>query len=394
MHTFFYALCFFFAGISHSSPIANNNINQLKSANFLKNESSKSIVSSIKVFPDEIFEENYFRYEGKVGDKDIVAILCIEASVVWGNYFYNHIGSPISIDGIKMDNDSVYLNEYCLPCDALGSFKGILLKNGNIRGEWGSENGKRKTPFILFRKKISGLSNQSEHFSLKNCEMTEGIDTLNYKNLDSNCSVLHASILTLNTSFPYIGDKINSIMVSKFNAMIKAEITSGDENFSNFTSFMESFKQKKIVEDPASYEFYLDSYISYMDEHIICLGISCWQNASDYAYPWDSSEEFVFDLKTGNLVTLSSIMKPNYKTSLNNIGLKAMQKFISHPSLESKDFILSENFTVNPFGLIFHYRRGEIGSSYADIPFEFFIPFGDIKHLLKSGTILTNYLKF
>ena len=101
----------------------------------------------------------------------------------------------------------------------------------------------------------------------------------------------------------------------------------------------------------------------------------------------------LFDLKTGTLITLESLLKSEGKKSLNLIGQKAIQKLINHPAIEGKDFELTDNFTVNPYGLLFVYRRGEIGGSYADAPFDVFIPYSDLKQLLKSETILSNYLK-
>ncbi len=387
MHLIFGAFLLLFFGFSCQRPQPQDNkLTQSKPIEVKKGKPKKPNAVLVPVTTEHLVSDTYHRFEGQVGGRGAVAILFIGNTEVIGRYFYERIGRPIDLSGQRMKNDSVYLHEYCIENGTYGTLEGVIQNDWVFSGNWVSEDRSRKTPFVFHRRKVPGLTTQDMVYEmgLDATERSKGDD----EGTANATSQFRASILTLNTSSPSIGKKINAIMASKLDAMINAEMMLGDD----FSSLWQAVKQSKKEAGGDPYELMINSYVCYMDEHLICLGISYWQNEG-LAHPWDSSQEFIFDLKTGNLVTLSSVMKPNFKTSLNEIGRKAIQKVISHPSLESKDFILTENFTANPFGLIFHYRRGEIGSSYADIPFDVFIPYSELKPLLKPESILSNYVK-
>lgn len=390
MHLIFGAFLLLFLGFScqtphpqdkrltHSKPIDAKNGNPRKSNTVL-----------VPVTTEHLVSDAYYRYEGQVGGRGAVAILFIGNTEVSGRYFYERNGRPIDLFGQRTKNDSVYLQEYCIENETSGTLEGLIHNDGVFSGNWVSEDRSRKTPFVFHRRKVSGLTTQvmvyNREMVVDAKERSKGHD----KGTAKANSQFRATIPTLNTSTPSIGKKINAIMASKLDAMIKAEMMMGDD----FSSLWHTVKQSKKEVGLDAYELVIYSYVSYMDEHIICLGISYWQNAADLAHPWDSSQEFIFDLKTGTLITLESLLKSEGKKSLNLIGQKAIQKLFNHPAIEGKDFELTDNFTVNPYGLLFVYRRGEIGGSYADAPFDVFIPYSDLKQLLKSETILSNYLK-
>ncbi|MFM7566874.1 MAG: RsiV family protein [Flavobacteriales bacterium] len=269
--------------------------------------------------------------------------------------------------------------------------EGVIQNDGVFSGNWVSKDRSRKTRFVFHRRKVPGLTTQVMVYEM-------GVDATGRSKGDDEgtanpTSQFRASILTLNTSSPAIGKKINAIMASKLDAMINAEMLLGEDEFSNFVSLWQAVKQSKKESGGDAYELVIDSYVSYMDEHMVCLGISYMQYQHGNAHGWDSSQEFIFDLKTGNLITLKSLLTAKGKKSLNALGQKAIQKVIHHPALEGEDFKLTDNFTINPYGLLFVYRRGEISGSFADTPFDLFIPYSELKPLLKPESILSNYIK-
>lgn len=108
-----------------------------------------------------------------------------------------------------------------------------------------------------------------------------------------------------------------------------------------------------------------------------------------------------WDVKAGKNLVLNDLFIAGYEDKLKNIGEKIFrkdEKLSDTASLANgyffKDnkFVLNDNFLITPSGLRFLYNNYEI-KSYAQGTTDLFIPWSQIKSLLRPNTVVTQYIK-
>ncbi len=116
------------------------------------------------------------------------------------------------------------------------------------------------------------------------------------------------------------------------------------------------------------------------------------------------SEKTMFlnwDTKSGKEITLDDIFQNDYKSALNMIAEKIFRKneklsdtasLVDHYFFDKGKFSLNRNFMITPTSLSFLYNEYEI-KSYAEGQTTLFIPYAQIKSLLRPKTVVSQYLK-
>ncbi|AYL96507.1 DUF3298 and DUF4163 domain-containing protein [Mucilaginibacter celer] len=108
-----------------------------------------------------------------------------------------------------------------------------------------------------------------------------------------------------------------------------------------------------------------------------------------------------WDTKAGKNLTLNDIFTPGYQDKLKAIAEKIFrrdEKLSDRASLKDnyffKDdkFALNTNFSVTPLGIKFLYNQYEIKPYAAGIT-ELFIPYAQIKSLLRPNTVVSQFIK-
>jgi len=108
-----------------------------------------------------------------------------------------------------------------------------------------------------------------------------------------------------------------------------------------------------------------------------------------------------WDVKANKNLTLADIFNPGYKSQLNSVAGKIFRKEenLEDTSSLSRDyffkngkFSLNNNFMITPAGLRFLYNQNEI-KPYAAGQTEIVVPYNQIKSLLKSHTVVSQYIK-
>lgn len=108
-----------------------------------------------------------------------------------------------------------------------------------------------------------------------------------------------------------------------------------------------------------------------------------------------------WDTKAGKNLTLDDVFAPGYQDKLKAIAEKNFrkdEKLSETASLKDnyffKDdkFALNTNFLVTPLGIKFLYNQYEIKPYAAGIT-ELFIPYAQIKSLLRPGTVVSQFIK-
>jgi len=125
-----------------------------------------------------------------------------------------------------------------------------------------------------------------------------------------------------------------------------------------------------------------------------------------YAYMGGAhgSEKTLFlnwNTRAGKEVTLDDIFQNDYKPALNKIAERIFRRneklsdtasLEDHYSFDKGKFSLNDNFMITPVGLSFLYNEYEI-KSYAEGQTTLFIPYAQIKSLIRPKTVVSQYLK-
>jgi hypothetical protein len=108
-----------------------------------------------------------------------------------------------------------------------------------------------------------------------------------------------------------------------------------------------------------------------------------------------------WNAKTDKEISVDDIFNKDYSNALNNVAEKIFRKdeklsdtasLKEHYFFEKSKFSLNDNFAITPTGLSFLYNEYEI-KSYAEGQTTLFIPYAQIKSLLRPGTVISQYLK-
>ena len=111
-------------------------------------------------------------FEGKISEKfDIIMKLTSENGIVNGVYYYKKVGENIQLKG-DIQNGELLLNEYDNNGNQTGIFKGKIIENSKIEGNWSKPNGEKEMTFKVIE---SNTSYTSEQNSIK--------EKLNFENI-------------------------------------------------------------------------------------------------------------------------------------------------------------------------------------------------------------------
>jgi len=115
-----------------------------------------------------------------------------------------------------------------------------------------------------------------------------------------------------------------------------------------------------------------------------------------------SSQTFYvnWNTKSGKQISLDDLFTDGYTPTLNNIAEKIFRNdeklsdnaSLDHYFFDKGVFSLNNNFMITPTGLDFLYNEYEI-KSYAEGQTTLFIPYAQIKSLLRPKTVVSQYLK-
>ena len=104
-------------------------------------------------------------------------------------------------------------------------------------------------------------------------------------------------------------------------------------------------------------------------------------------------------LETGRVISLGEIFEGDYETALTAIltsKIKAVSNISQEQKLSASGFFVDEikpspNFYITRNGIGFYYNHYEI-APYSNGPTDLFLPFGEIKKLLKPDSVLKGLL--
>lgn len=166
-----------------------------------------------------------------------------------------------------------------------------------------------------------------------------------------------------------------------------------------FLSDYETFK-KENPDTKMYFEMDSHAYVVHQDSNLVAIEVSGYIFQGG-AHGGTTTGFINWDTKTNRDLTLDDLLVDGYGTRLNAIAEKIFrtnEKLSDTSSLaanyffENDKFALNKNFLVTPIGLRFLYNQYEI-KPYAAGQTELVIPYAQIKQLLRSNTVITQYVK-
>lgn len=362
---------------------------------------------------------NFFfkRFEGNIGkDSVIVYLTKIDSNLNYKVIFIkNDLVLTNCYDQVNYVKDSNWITKLSyqslLKNDTIKNksiiLKGYLVKKDNFRGSFIDSNNSTNWQLVeLMEKypigsnKISYIDYNKDYYSFNDLKYDIQIIHPVIKLKDSllsfkiNNSILNNFVKSYensNTKYTSLDNFVNEYLIADFKSVeddnYADDNPADDKNFADDDSFIEQ-------------DWHFNNYIEINSNENNILALSCKTSSySGGVHGGNNINNFNINTKTGNLLTLDSILIPNFKHKLDSLGRIAFAKYVNI-HLDSIDeeikenywfpnskFELNSNFSINYNGLLFTFNEYEI-ASYADGFFEILIDFKDIKELIRNDSPL------
>ena len=343
----------------------------------------------------------YKRFDGNIGKYPIVMNLIRSDTLLEGSYYYKNKGRLIHFTRTsKIDTTgNFFIGENTGKYDSTwkpimsGIFRGRFITIHELGGIWTNPKTKEKFNFLLKEDYPAG--------SVK-CKFVNHSKHLKLDSGSASITFQYPVITNLNET---VRNKINKHLKNHFLKVYNL----GDEKI-NYKSFDEIFEDfftnfKKINAELKGFQQrWDDSFtydILYNSDSILSLRTTEFRFEGG-AHPNTFFNRMNFDLKTGKLISVKDIFKPNYKSKLNKLGEIKIRKFY-HLSpntdlnkagffLKDDKFEMNNNFSIIKAGLIFQFNQYEIANYAMGAPSISF-PYSEIKNILKKKSIISKLVK-
>jgi hypothetical protein len=211
---------------------------------------------------------------------------------------------------------------------------------------------------------------------------------------DSGCTVVQFKYPVF-AGQPAFNDTVRHRTAALFGVYKKA-----DTSFKQFADrFMKAYQQEMVNRNyKVIYTLQTTTTVLRQDSALVTLQISGYSFQGG-AHGSSLTTFINWNPKTQQYIKLSNILIDNYQPALDSVAEKIFRKQENLGDTEplktnyffAKDkFSLNDNFAITPIGLRFIYNEYEI-KPYAAGKTELFIPYAEIKTLLRPHTVVSQY---
>ncbi len=360
-----------------------------------KAETETTPKEALLSFPDYAYKQ----FEGTInGNLPISCIIMRKDTCITGYYFYHSQKHPIQLSGNIDKNYQLKLYEYIevltpngLDIRKTGEFAGKW-ENGVWKGSW--KNEKNNFPFELKEASPPGSAAISVNFTEKKYNSEK----------KGNAEISYLTIKVASCGTEATKKAINIDMENTLLAEYSPEggtPTRAESIEKMMDEFIEGYKKEEDNMDSAlGYTSNTEQFIEMNHGNILCIG------QLDYLYMGgahgsSASSYYNYDLRSGKKITLKDLLVAGFEKSLNPLAEKYFRVQNEIPpgkSLEEEGyfwgeaFSLTDNFALQPDGILFEYNPYEIAAYYRGTS-QVLIPYSAIKNLIKPGSVLEEYIR-
>lgn len=342
----------------------------------------------------------YKKMEGKLANDSTVIIDLIKVdSTFKGRYYYKLIGHPVDFSGLIRQDGSIKLEEEGEETGEINEpftvFHGSFASPETFKGTW-----ERLNDDSIYRFELKE-NYEKQHAEFEIVQRYEGYGTCEY----GFCADFELSYPILkNKDF---AKKINediqkTLLTEKFDGK-KLKFKNFDDMIKDFLDRYKKMEKEweagKKTNPKPLWENHHEVKIMFNDYDLLSLDFlsTIYEGG---AHPTTSIIFHNFDLKKGKKIELNDLFNKGYEKQLNPIAEKIFRtrygfgdKDLASEGFMFKNnkFTLNENFTFSKQGITFQFNTEEIAAHTFGSP-KIFIPFSQIKNLVKKGSILEKLL--
>ena len=310
-------------------------------------------------------------------------------SVFSGSYYYNKIGKPLRLSGHFIEGtNQIELIEHNELGNKTGTFTGSFDANNNFTGNWVNPETQKTMPFSLKPANTNNVVSATfSHYRNENCRTRDSLLKLaNKENVPyglDECSYIDISLITIETDNKEVSHKINKTILKDVCHDV------GETQYQNVKDYLASIDH---LSNEDVYEMDISCSITTNDKNILSVDVSN-SGYTGGAHPNSWVKIYNFDLRNGNEIKLNDFLIEGGEQQLASIAEDAFEKAYGKDEwdYEQDKFPLAMNFNISTGGLYFIYNAYEIGSYAMGAP-DVYIPYKDIKHLIKPNSIVAELM--
>lgn len=321
-------------------------------------------------------------FRGSIGDNRLQMTLDRDGDQLSGTYFYQKVGTDISLKGSINAHGDFTLNEFDSAGKQTGEFKGkwnepVELPFASLEGTWAKPNSKQTLSFYATQQMIE-FTNGSR---VATKEMKEDNKKENY---------------SIDVEYPELTGSPNAF-AGNFNQEAKSLVVNETKGFK------EGVAEANADEDtPQDTGGGSDIRISYdvvlASDDLISVSFDISAYSQGAAHPNNYSKVINYDLKTGKLLKLGDLFKPKSdymgvisRYSVSNLksqaGNDADNEWIEKGAgPESDNYV---NWNVSRKGLAVTFDQYQV-ASYAEGPKHVIVPYAVVKDVTKTDGPIGN----
>ncbi len=357
-----------------------------------KNQEEQKIIATVNTQEQGIaLDTNFYKkLTGAINDEIHITMDLVKSdSIFSGSYYYDKIGKPLKLSGrLVKENNMVELIEYNEKDEETGKFTGFFDENSNFIGTWTNSKTKKSMPFSITEGANNDVAAASfKHYHNENCHTRDSllkikkVEDIEYN--QSSCSYIDVNLITINAIDKSVSNRINETILKDVCHDI------GETQFNNIDEYLASINHLTYEEIEQTD---VNCSVLTNDKNVLSLNI----NKSSYtggAHSNSWSMVYNFDLRTGNKIILRDFMTEENEQKLTTIAESVFAKTIGMIGwdFEPGKFPLAANYSITTGGIYFIYNAYEIGGYSMGAP-DIFIPYKDIKHLIKPNSVVADIM--
>lgn len=331
--------------------------------------------------PSQAAKIVYRKFYGTLAGQPVVMDLTQSDNQIQGTYYYDKIGSPLSLSGsIAADNSFKLIEMY--NGSETGKWVGRWSSEG-VSGKFTSVRSGKSFDFNLTDYQGSAARITFESREKEDCSVAErrkkDPDTAEE---DHSCSTIKVELMKVSLPSPQAASAINRAIFRK-TCTNDGPVTSLDGYLATVFNPEDDF----ITQMGSS------SSVHTNDDGMLCVSVLRWELQEGAAHGMSEIQKLNFDLATGRLIALDDLFKAGYRPALTPIVKRLFEAENGKIDLEynSEGFKLSNEFAIQRNGILFQYGYYEIGP-YAMGPPSVLVPWKEIRQLLRPGAIPAKWL--
>lgn len=323
-------------------------------------------------------------FRGSIGDNKLQMTLSREGDQLSGTYFYQKVGSDISLKGSINGQGDFTLQEFDNSGKQTGEFKGKWsepagLPTASLEGTWAKPNSKQTLSFFATEQMV---------------EFTNGMRVVT-KEIKEESKKQKYSI---KVEYPELTGASNP-NADKFNQEVKNLIAKETKGFK------EGVSEESAEDAPADTETGSDIQIGYdvtlatNDLISVIFDVSAYSQGA--AHPNSYAQVINYDLKSGRTLKLVDLFKPNsdYLSAISRFviidlkkqsGQDADNDWIEKGAGPDTDNYL--NWNISRKGLAITFDPYQVGS-YAEGPKHVIVPYSTLKEFSKPDSPISSLSK-